>query len=498
MSSRVYVSRSTREENGSTPNGNEVEFTVKAEENLYFESQKRVLVGTNYRCVMLKNQRFASLFRQYANYHGLRKDDLEYYFVDLLENEGTPMNANLKRGDILIVRNKRRPYKLDLEKTHHSLVATIPPPRKDRLSNCTLSNNGEVGRTSTDYECRYVGHNSSLNNAMNEYMEFTIEAKEDLFLRGSRSTIRRVIAGTKYSCKILKTQRFSSLFQQYAKNYGLEKDDLEYSFVNQLENEDTPESVQLQQGSTILVQKKRGQNSQNTEQNKTNYFRDMQVLMDDKEHMDAVFVIDPPDKRRTSTSSSGNFDPDAKSIEIWAHKCVLAARGEYFRRKGTFTATKSGRVNVGRIFVGGEFSKRIICAMLEFVYCNRISFIETFSVNEILELMNLSNRWILKDLKSLCELTLITRIDIGSAVKIYCTSEACTALSLSNYCITFIADNLKEVMSNASFKQMENYPQLLFPVMKRIGESIVEPARKKKKTIKMPSPSPSDSQLHLW
>jgi hypothetical protein len=87
----------------------------------------------------------------------------------------------------------------------------------------------------------------------NDHVEFSVRAEEDLYLQGSEATIRRVTADTNYSCLMLKTQRFSSLFRHYAKYHGLRKDDLEYYFVNLLENEDTPESVQLQRGDTIMV-----------------------------------------------------------------------------------------------------------------------------------------------------------------------------------------------------------------------------------------------------
>lgn len=50
----------------------------------------RVRAGTPYSCLMLKNQRFSSLFRHYAKHHGLRKDDLAYYFTEELQNEDTP------------------------------------------------------------------------------------------------------------------------------------------------------------------------------------------------------------------------------------------------------------------------------------------------------------------------------------------------------------------------------------------------------------------------
>ena len=97
------------------------------------------------------------------------------------------------------------------------------------------------------------GGNNGPMGANAEHVEFSVKAEEDLFLTGSETTIRRVTAETNYSCLMLKTQRFSSLFRHYAKYHGLRKDDLEYYFVNLLENEDTPESVQLQRGDTIMV-----------------------------------------------------------------------------------------------------------------------------------------------------------------------------------------------------------------------------------------------------
>jgi hypothetical protein len=95
------------------------------------------------------------------------------------------------------------------------------------------------------------GGGAGMSNS--DHVEFSVRAAEDLYLEGSEATIRRVTADTNYSCLMLKTQRFSSLFRHYAKYHGLRKDDLEYYFVNLLENEDTPESVQLQRGDTIMV-----------------------------------------------------------------------------------------------------------------------------------------------------------------------------------------------------------------------------------------------------
>lgn len=111
-----------------------------------------------------------------------------------------------------------------------------------------------AGRAGGGAAAAAANNNNNNNPAVNnEHVEFSVKAEEDLFLSGAEHTLKRVTAETNYSCLMLKTQRFSSLFRHYAKYHGLRKDDLEYYFVNVLENEDTPESVQLQRGDTIMV-----------------------------------------------------------------------------------------------------------------------------------------------------------------------------------------------------------------------------------------------------
>ena len=144
-----------------------------------------------------------------------------------------------------------------------------------------------------------------------------VKAEEDLYLTGSENTIRRVTAETNYSCLMLKTQRFSSLFRHYAKYHGLRKDDLEYYFVNLLENEDTPESVQLQRGDTIMVRKRRKPELPEPAADDEEFFKDMRELLADEEHMDCVFQV-----------HASPADPGKNGDDIWAIPwlCVGAQR----------------------------------------------------------------------------------------------------------------------------------------------------------------------------
>lgn len=207
---------------------------------------------------------------------------------------------------------------------------------------------------------------------------------------------------------MLKSQRFSSLFRHYAKYHGLRKDDLEYFFVNALENEDTPESVQLQRGDTIMVRKKRKPEVPEAASDDDEFFKDMRELLDDEEHMDALFLLKvkksgfssplpSADTMKAITSLSGNkrdssglinfktpenstsgvVDDDINSlsveteshsaftsennietdnvhdiddgqyttIEIRAHKAILTARADYFKGHFRRYASKDDKVS---------------------------------------------------------------------------------------------------------------------------------------------------------
>mmetsp|Transcript_29851 Transcript_29851/g.36348 ORF Transcript_29851/g.36348 Transcript_29851/m.36348 type:complete len:391 (-) Transcript_29851:144-1316(-) len=342
------------------------------------------------------------------------------------------------------------------------------------------------------------------NGQMNEHVEFTVKAEEDLYLEGTENTIRRVTAETNYSCLMLKTQRFSSLFRHYAKYHGLRKDDLEYYFVNPLENEDTPESVHLQRGDTIMVRKRRKPEPPESAADDSEFFQDMRELLEDTEHMDAIFLvqedtdnitaknptiqniesstikIDSPTIKIESSSSPSEKSPPV--IEIRAHKCILTARAEYFkalfRKSSSFRESSSHTIRVEPCF-----SPTTIRRMLQFLYCNRISDLSHASTQDILDLLHLADKWLLRDLKRLCEYELIrTHMDVDNVAKMYCATEEYHAQRLSRACIDFIMENIREVTGNVAFQEeMKHYPHLCIPVLKAAADLIPEPVHKKQR-----------------
>jgi speckle-type POZ protein len=323
---------------------------------------------------------------------------------------------------------------------------------------------------------------------------FKLQAEEDLYLTGSENTIRRVTAETNYSCLMLKTQRFSSLFRHYAKYHGLRKDDLEYYFVNPLENEDTPESVQLQRGDTIMVRKKRKPEAPEAAADDEEYFKDMKELLEDDEHMDAVFVIKTPSSGNSKGGDDEDDDEGEYTTEIRAHKSILTARTDYFKalfRKG---AKSPGGKNSGvafkesdeaRIAVESTFTLSHIQYMLEFIYTNRIASLKSISTEDLLCLLHLSDKWLLRDLKRLIEHELIrNHMTVHTVARMYGATEDFNAQRLSRACIEFIMANLRQVTGNTTFEEeMKNYPHLCIPVLKAAADLIPEgPVHKKQRT----------------
>ena len=255
---------------------------------------------------------------------------------------------------------------------------------------------------------------------------------------------------TNYSCLMLKTQKFSSLFRHYAKYHGLRKEELEYSFVNVLAPEDTPELVQLQRSDVITVRKKQKEEVEKGPKEDDEEFRkDMMNLLDDEEHMDALFVFE-------------------NGATVPAHKTILTARGEYFKglfRKGCFADQD------GKITVDSEFSERIITLMLEFLYTNRIDSLPDCSAQEIVDLLHLSNKWQLRDLKKVCEYQAMEMICVENVGKMFYATEEFQAQRLKKACVKFIMENIKEVTADQTFiEEVKLHPQLIIPILRDAAE----------------------------
>lgn len=307
-------------------------------------------------------------------------------------------------------------------------------------------------------------------------------------MTGSENTIRRVTAETNYSCLMLKTQRFSSLFRHYAKYHGLRKDDLEYYFVNLLENEDTPESVQLQRGDTIMVRKRRKPEPPEAAADDDEYFKDMRELLADDEHMDCTFVI-PTSSSSVGGKKGGDAGGGAKKsasssrVVVKAHKSILTARSDYFKalfRNGQFRESETCEIRVDPVF-----TSRHIRHVLEFLYTNRIAELREITTDDLLCLLHLSDKYQLRDLKRLVEFELVRdHMNVETVARLYGATEDFCAQRLSRACIEFIMSNLRQLAGNTAFEEeMKNYPHLCIPVLKAAADLIPDGPLPKKARI---------------
>lgn len=105
----------------------------------------------------------------------------------------------------------------------------------------------------------------------NSTIEFVVVPQDDLFLEGGIRKLYRVTkgysfyflieciltaesSGTPYPCQMQKNQSFSCLFRHYAKHNGLRKEDLIFYFTDELQQDQTPETVHLMPQDEIWVQ----------------------------------------------------------------------------------------------------------------------------------------------------------------------------------------------------------------------------------------------------
>ena len=99
-----------------------IEFVCKPVEDLYLASGERRAVrikkGTEYRCSMLRDQHFSSLFRHYGKHNGVDTETLVFFFTEELmqelEGSDTPRSVHLRKNDVIVIRHRRVPKPNDL------------------------------------------------------------------------------------------------------------------------------------------------------------------------------------------------------------------------------------------------------------------------------------------------------------------------------------------------------------------------------------------------
>jgi hypothetical protein len=228
------------------------------------------------------------------------------------------------------------------------------------------------------------------------------------------------------------------------------QEDLAFFFTEELQNDDTPESVFLQKNDEIIVRKRRKPARPAPICPDAVYFNQMRCLLDDHDHKDVTFVVGPCKEH------------------VKAHKAILVARGEYFQglfRKGSMRESETN------IMIMEKHNVATLERMLEFMYTNRVETLKACSAHEVLDLLSAAEEYLLPDLKNLCEHAATSLINTEIVAKMMSAADRFDAPLLRNACIEYILGPAKiDVISHPTFKQeLEAYPSMLFPIIHRAG-----------------------------
>eukprot|EP01031_Cornospumella_fuschlensis_P029234 gene29234-35289_t len=270
---------------------------------------------------------------------------------------------------------------------------------------------------------------AAANNRGNS-IEFIVMPKENLYLEGGVRKLPRVAQGEAYPCQMQKAQNFSCLFRHYAKHNGLKKEDLVFTFVDELLPDQTPESVHLMQSDEIFVEhRKPSEQEKKVEITNNVFFEQLRDLLESGCHADIVFRL------------NGN-------VQVPAHKAILSSRSSYFKamfREGGMLESSQSDVALAHDAV--TFRR-----LLEFIYTNSVQALKDLDCQELLSLLAMANEFCLQDLQLLCESCLVESINKENVGRLLLFAEERNAVELRKACDSFVRRSKEELLEDGVLK----------------------------------------------
>lgn len=155
--------------------------------------------------------------------------------------------------------------------------------------------------------------------------------------------------------------------------------------------------------------------------------------------------------------------------EVPAHRCILAARCETFRRMFN-SSMREGQM--GQKVEIAEVSHAAFACMLQYIYGGAVAVPEDFAV----ELLGLADRYLLDGLKLLCGFTLTSMVSVDTVSRIMLAADRWDVPSsqLKAHCLSFTLDNYEAVVNAPSFEELTSSPHLMLAVI-RAAANIVAP-----------------------
>jgi speckle-type POZ protein len=187
------------------------------------------------------------------------------------------------------------------------------------------------------------------------------------------------------------------------------------------------------------------------------FFDDMTFMLTNVEHSDVTFKIG--------------------SEEVIAHKCILSARCEFFRAMFRLGGMKESIQNA--VDVNNHPLHAFKLAM-KFIYTDFVD-LSSCTVDESIDVIKLSEEYLLPRLKGLCEEAMTKNLETENACKMLAAAEQYGAKILRRNCLAFIKENMKAISESPNFAEnVEQNPTIAMILFKEYAP-IIEDGRRLKR-----------------
>jgi len=153
-----------------------------------------------------------------------------------------------------------------------------------------------------------------------------------------------------------------------------------------------------------------------------------------------------------NTEESGDMILVCGDGEVKAHRNIMSARSPAFKAmlESEMKEKKSGRVEVK------DFGKSVVKAMVQFIYTAEID----EEIEDIVELMKIGNKYLIKSLVNECGLRLAKDISKDNVLDLEIVADSFSAENLLKSCANFAVNNL-EVLGDGWEKLLKDSPMFL-------------------------------------
>lgn len=215
----------------------------------------------------------------------------------------------------------------------------------------------------------------------------------------------------------------------------------------------------------------------------------MKDLLQEKECSDCVFHVYTNDRHCIDDEGDQTND---EFTQIRAHKAILTAQSDYFKaffRKNSFL-----EANECIVRVDPSFSVHHVESVLTFLYTNSTNPLLRMGLDDLLQLLQLADLWLLTNLKEKAEDALKSHIGMRNVIRLYVLAQT---QRLRKACLDFMLRNIKKLANHPEMQTlMASDTDLSMPVLQAVADLVVLPSpNKRQRTSRHPVVAETPSSM---